>query len=400
MSWLESQARLALQLQERKQQSLYRSRRVIDSAQDVMLSVNGKQVLNFCSNDYLGLANHPDVISAFKKGADQFGVGSGSAHLVTGHHAAHHELEQQLAEFVGRPRVLLYSTGYMANLGVVTALLSKNDCIFEDKLNHASLFDAGQLSSATFKRYFHNDISNLKSKLASTVSDSQPQNKLIVSDGVFSMDGDVVALDKMIGVARQHDAAILIDDAHGLGVTGKTGRGTLEEYNASIDDVAILMGTLGKAFGTFGAFIAGSDTVIETLIQQSRSYIYTTALPPAVASATLASLKLVVTEQWRREQLQQRITQFKVGAKQIGLNLMPSDTAIQPLLIGSSEQAMKMSELLEQKGILISAIRPPTVPNNTARLRITFSANHSKEHVEQLLSALELVLPERQQHAY
>ncbi len=391
MSWIDLQAQLALQ--ERKQQSLYRSRRVIDSAQDVMLSVNGKLVLNFCSNDYLGLANHPDVITAFKKGVDQFGVGSGSAHLVTGHQSVHHELEQQLAEFVARPRVLLYSTGYMANLGVVSALLSKNDCIFEDKLNHASLIDAGQLSAATFKRYFHNDTSNLSLKLSEA---QEHNNKLIVSDGVFSMDGDVLALDKMIGVARQHDAAILIDDAHGLGVTGKTGRGTLEQFNASIDDVAILMGTLGKAFGTFGAFIAGSEMLIETLIQQSRSYIYTTALPPAIASATLASLKLVANEQWRREQLQQRITQFKVGAEQIGLNLMPSDTAIQPLLIGSSEQAITMSKLLEQKGILISAIRPPTVPHNTARLRITFSANHTKEHIEQLLSALESLLPESQ----
>ncbi|MFV2059131.1 MAG: 8-amino-7-oxononanoate synthase [Gammaproteobacteria bacterium] len=393
MSWQDKQLQLQQQLNERKQQSLYRSRRIIDGAQDVVISLEGKSVLNFCSNDYLGLANHPEVIKAFKQGVDKYGVGSGSAHLVTGHSSVHHELEQQLAEFVGRPRALLFSTGYMANLGVASALLSKNDCIYEDKLNHASLIDAGQLSTASFKRYFHNDFNNLEKKLSE--SDNSAFS-LIVSDGVFSMDGDVVALDKMLPVAKHHDAAILIDDAHGLGVTGRTGRGTLEQFNASSDDVPILMATLGKAFGTFGAFIAGSDTVIETLIQQARSYIYTTALPPAVASATLASLKLIINEQWRREQLHDRIKQFKTGAKQLGLNLMPSDTAIQPLLVGTSELAVKISESLLAQGILISAIRPPTVPNNTARLRITICANHTTTQIETLLSSLEALLPELQ----
>ncbi len=395
ISWHDKEQQLAQQLVERQQQSLYRSRRVIDSAQDVVLHVNGAPVLNFCSNDYLGLANHPELISAFKKAADEYGVGSGSAHLVTGHQAVHHELEQQLAEFVNRPRVLLFSTGYMANLGVVSALLDKNDCLFEDKLNHASLIDAGLLSAAKFNRYFHNDVNNLKAKLQINTA---ANTKLIVSDGVFSMDGDVIALDNMMALAQQENAVLMIDDAHGLGVTGKTGRGTLEQFNATIDDVPILMATLGKAFGTFGAFIAGSDILIETLIQQARSYIYTTALPPAIACATLASLKLITTEQWRREQLQARIKQFKMGAKQLGLNLMPSDTAIQPLIIGSSELAMSISQSLEQQGILISAIRPPTVPANTARLRITFSANHTEQHINKLLSVLENVLPELQQN--
>ncbi|MFV1984159.1 MAG: 8-amino-7-oxononanoate synthase [Thiohalomonadales bacterium] len=395
MFWPEKQQQLEQQLEQRKKNSLYRTRRIINSAQDVNISVNGKQVLNFCSNDYLGLANNTEVITAFKKAADKFGVGSGSAHLVTGHLSVHHELEQQLAEFTGRPRALLYSTGYMANLGVISALLTKNDCIFEDKLNHASLIDAGLLSGAKFKRYLHNDVTNLESKLTTA---SEDNCNLIVSDGVFSMDGDVVALDKIIPIAQQYKAVIMIDDAHGLGVTGKNGRGTLEHFNASVDDVPILMGTLGKAFGTFGAFIAGSETLIETLIQQSRSYIYTTALPPALASATLMSLKLVISEQWRRENLQERIDQFKTGAAQLGLNLMPSNTAIQPLLIGSSELAMGISQKLADEGILISAIRPPTIPNNTARLRITFSANHSKEHVDKLLSALETLLPELQKN--
>jgi len=392
MSWKLKEQLMAKQLIERKQNSLYRTRRIVDTVQDVTISVGNKSVLNFCSNDYLGLANHPDVITAFKKAADQFGVGSGSAHLVTGHVSVHHELEQQLADFVGRPRALLFSTGYMANLGVVSALLLKSDWIFEDKLNHASLIDAGQLSGAKFKRYFHNDDFNLESKLKS----SNDAFKLIVSDGVFSMDGDVVALDKIIPVAAKNNAVIMIDDAHGLGVTGKTGRGTLEQFNASIDDVAILMGTLGKAFGTFGAFIAGSETLIETLIQRSRPYIYTTALPPAIASATLASLQLVKNEQWRRDNLLERIKQFKAGAVQLGLNLMPSDTAIQPLLIGSSELAVKVSLLLEQQGFLISAIRSPTVAKNTARLRITFSANHTELQVNKLLSALESVVAECQ----
>jgi len=396
MSWQQKQQQLQQQLNERKINSLYRSRRVVDGAQDVTISVKGNKVLNFCSNDYLGLANHPEVISAFKSGANKFGVGSGSAHLVTGHLSVHHELEQQLAEFVKRPRALLFSTGYMANLGVVSALLSKNDCVYQDKLNHASLIDAAQLSTAKFKRYFHNDFSNLDKKLSESDSTAF---KLIVSDGVFSMDGDVVALDKMIAIAQKHKAAILIDDAHGLGVTGVTGRGTLEQFDATLDDVPILMGTLGKAFGTFGAFIAGSDTLIESLIQQARSYIYTTALPPALASATLASLKLVVNEQWRRDFLHERILQFKKGAAQLGLNLMPSDTAIQPLLIGSSELAIKISQSLEAQGILIPAIRPPTVPNNSARLRITLCANHTEEHINTLLSSLEQLLPELQSHA-
>ncbi len=395
ISWHDKEQQLAQKLVERQQKSLYRSRRVIDSAQDVVINVNGAPVLNFCSNDYLGLANHPELISAFKKAADEYGVGSGSAHLVTGHQAVHHELEQQLAEFVNRPRVLLFSTGYMANLGVVSALLDKNDCLFEDKLNHASLIDAGLLSAAKFNRYFHNDVNNLKAKLQ---INTEANTKLIVSDGVFSMDGDVIALDNMMALAQQENAVLMIDDAHGLGVTGKTGRGTLEQFNATVDDVPILMATLGKAFGTFGAFIAGSETLIETLIQQARSYIYTTALPPAIACATLASLKLIATEQWRREQLQARIKQFKMGAKQLGLNLMPSDTAIQPLIIGSSELAMSISQSLEQQGILISAIRPPTVPVNTARLRITFSTNHTEQHIDKLLSALENVLPELQQN--
>ncbi|VAX01620.1 8-amino-7-oxononanoate synthase [hydrothermal vent metagenome] len=394
MSWQVKQQQLARQLIELKQQSLYRLRRVLNSAQDVVVNVNGKQVLNFCSNDYLGLANHPKLITAFKKAANDYGVGSGSAHLVTGHKTVHHELEQQLAEFVGRPRVLLFSTGYMANLGVISALLNKKDCIFSDKLNHASLVDASKLSAAQFKRYFHNDENNLKLKLQQA---QMATTKLIVSDGIFSMDGDVIALDKIIPIAQQENAVLMIDDAHGLGVTGNTGRGTLEQFNATINDVPILMATLGKAFGTFGAFIAGSEVLIETLIQQARSYIYTTALPPAIASATLASLKLITNEQWRREQLQVRIQQFKLGAQQLGLKLMPSDTAIQPLVIGSSESAMRISQSLEQQGILISAIRPPTVPANTARLRITFSANHTEQHIDTLLLALENLLPEIQQ---
>ncbi|MEI7795577.1 MAG: 8-amino-7-oxononanoate synthase [Methylococcaceae bacterium] len=367
------ESKLAAQLESLKLQGLYRSRRIIDD----------KTVVNFCSNDYLGLAKNETVIAAFKKAADIYGVGSGSAHLICGHSYAHHALEEELAQFTGRERALLFSTGYMANVGTINALLKQGDSVFEDKLNHASLLDGGLSSVAHFKRYPHADLKQLEKLL--TGANGQ---KLIVTDGVFSMDGDVAPLRELAKIATQKSAWLMVDDAHGLGVLGKMGGGLVEELNLTQNDVPILMGTLGKAFGTFGAFIAGSETLIETLIQSARTYVYTTALPPAIAEATRASLKIIIHETWRREKLQALISQFKMGAAQLNLPLMPSDSPIQPLLIGDSFRATKMSEQLLNAGFLVSAIRPPTVPKNKARLRITFSALHESEDVARLLETL------------
>ena len=385
-------------LAERRTQNLYRERKTVASAQGAEVIVDGKKYLNFCSNDYLGLANHPAILAAFKKAADEYGVGSGASHLVCGHTALHHELEEKLAEFTGRPRALLFSTGYMANLGVVNALLGKSDFIFEDKLNHASLIDAGLLSGARFQRFLHNDIDNLRSRLKRVDEDGErvyedekrakTGRKLICVDGVFSMDGDLAPLPELAALAQQHNAWLMVDDAHGIGVLGKNGGGCAEHFGLDQQQLPVLMGTLGKACGSFGAFVAGSEVLIETLIQFARTYIYTTALPAAVAAATLQSLDIIRSESWRREKLQQLIARFRRGAEQIGLPLMDSSSAIQPLLIGDTGRAMTLSETLAAQGFWISAIRPPTVPTNTARLRITLSAAHSEEQVDRLLDAL------------
>ncbi|MBV1913915.1 MAG: 8-amino-7-oxononanoate synthase [Pseudomonadales bacterium] len=376
---------LAEGLAAKKQQHLYRTRIEVESPQSAEIRVEGRDYLNFCSNDYLGLANHPDLVQSFKTAADTCGVGSGASHLINGHSSAHQNLELELAEFTGRDRALLFSTGYMANLGVISALCGRNDAVFEDRLNHASLIDAAILSRATLKRYRHNDVAHLEE----TLSISKGNRKLIVTDGVFSMDGDIAPMAGLATVAKQHQAWLMVDDAHGIGFLGEQGTGTLEQFNLSEQDVPVLMGTLGKALGTFGAFIAGSEELIETLIQNARTYIYTTALPPAVAAATRTSLGLIKTEAWRRQHLTELISAFRTGAEQLGLALMPSITPIQPLQIGDAARAMAISEQLRQKGFLISAIRPPTVPEGTSRLRITLTAGHSHQHIEALLEALE-----------
>jgi 8-amino-7-oxononanoate synthase len=420
---------LSKKLNELSQQSLYRSRRIIESPQGINLMCDGKPVINFCSNDYLGLANHPDVINAFKSAVDKYGVGSGSAHLICGHSSAHHQLEEELAAFTGRDRALLFSTGYMANMGAISALVGRGDTVFEDRLNHASLLDGGLLSGARFKRYVHADTEYLASLLASIhqnnptksiynstsaasikqdvvrqahhergkhhravrpelVEGQNSTRNLIVTDGVFSMDGDIAPLQALAAVAKQHDAWLMVDDAHGLGVLGDNGGGILEELELDQDDVQVLVGTLGKAFGTFGAFVAGSEELIETLIQKARPYIYTTALPPAIAEATRTSLKIIQTESWRREKLKQLTSRFSAGAAQLGLPLMASSSPIQPILIGEADRAVAISNALFSAGFLVSAIRPPTVPAGSARLRITFSAMHEEHQIDQLLDAL------------
>ncbi|SJM91410.1 8-amino-7-oxononanoate synthase [Crenothrix polyspora] len=379
-------AHLADDLDNLRQQNRYRSRRVVQSVQGVYVQMDGRKLVNFCSNDYLGLAQHPDVINAFKNAVDEFGVGSGSAHLICGHSAIHHALEDELADFTGRDRALLFSTGYMANVGIITALLARTDAVFEDRLNHASLLDGGLASGAIFKRYAHADTDALARHLQAASG-----NKLIVTDGVFSMDGDFAPLDRLSALAKQHNAWLMVDDAHGLGVIGTQGKGVLDYYGVSQDDVPILMGTLGKGFGTFGAFVAGSETLIETLIQKARTYIYTTAMPTAVAAATRASLLLLIKDQWRREKLHVLSDRFKAGANDLGLPLMPSASAIQPLLVGDSQAAVALSNTLFKAGFLVSAIRPPTVAQGSARLRITFSALHEIQHVDGLLDALSTV---------
>jgi 8-amino-7-oxononanoate synthase len=370
-------------------QHLYRTRCVLESAQGTEVRVGGETLLSFCSNDYLGLANDARVIAALRDGADRHGAGSGASHLVTGHSVAHHALEEELAAFVGAERALLFSTGYMANLGVVSALLDRHGTVFEDKLNHASLIDAARLSGATVQRYAHGGMTRLEALLGASEGAG-----LILTDGVFSMDGDVANVARLAALAKQHGAWLLVDDAHGLGVLGAHGRGTLEHFGLQPQAPLILLGTLGKAFGTFGAFIAGDADLIDYLVQRARTYIYTTALPPAVAEATRASLRIVAQEGWRREALNARIAQFRSGAAQLGLKLLDSQTPIQPLMLGEAQEALAASEALRARGILVAAIRPPTVPAGSARLRITFSALHTHAQVERLLEALAALPPE------
>ncbi|MCK5792292.1 MAG: 8-amino-7-oxononanoate synthase [Ketobacter sp.] len=373
---------LARRLQERHQQHLYRQRRLLQSPQQARVQCDGRSVLNFCSNDYLGLANHPQVIAASQRAAERYGFGSGASHLVIGHSAVHHELEERLADWVGCPRALLFSTGYMANVGVISALLERGDTVLQDKLNHASLLDGAQLSRGRLQRYHHNNPGSLQQRLQQATG-----RVLVATDSVFSMDGDVAPLPDIADLCVQHDAWLMVDDAHGLGVLGK-GHGCLAEYGLDSRQVPIYMGTLGKALGSFGAFVAGSADLIEFLIQAARPYIYTTAMPPSVAAASLASVALLESESWRMEKLQGLISRFTQGAAQLALPLMLSQTAIQPLLVGDSARALQMSDWLLQQGVLVGAIRPPTVPAGSARLRITLTADHSEQEIDLLLGVL------------
>ncbi|MFO2462189.1 8-amino-7-oxononanoate synthase [Pseudomonas sp. 15FMM2] len=375
---------LAARLAARRKEHLYRQRPLLQSPQGPQVVVDGQPLLAFCNNDYLGLANHPQVIEAWRAGASRWGVGGGASHLVIGHSTPHHALEEALADFTGRPRALLFSTGYMANLGVVTALAGQGDTVLQDRLNHASLLDAGLLSGARFNRYLHNDAASLAKRLEKATG-----NTLVVTDGVFSMDGDLADLPALAREARAKDAWLMVDDAHGFGTLGVNGGGIVEHFGLGLEDVPVLVGTLGKAFGTAGAFVAGSEELIESLIQFARPYIYTTSQPPAQACATLKSLELLRTEHWRREHLNTLIRQFRRGAEQIGLELMDSFTPIQPIMVGDSGRAIRVSQMLRERGLMVTAIRPPTVPAGTARLRVTLSAAHSKAQVQLLLNALD-----------
>lgn len=371
-------------LDERAAQGLLRQRRTVTTPQSSRILVDGESYLAFCSNDYLGLANHPQLIAALQTGAQQWGVGSGAAHLVSGHFEPHQQLELALAAFVGKPAALLFSTGYMANLGVVQALVGKGDSIFADKLNHASLNDAMVLSRAEVRRYRHNDLEHLKTLL----SQSTAKRKLVLTDAVFSMDGDLAPLPELLALCEQFDAWLLVDDAHGFGVLGEQGRGSLAHFQLPNSPRLIYMATLGKAAGVSGAFVAAEKVVIDTLVNQARSYVYTTASPPALSVATQASLELIKNSDAKRSHLQALIQQLRDGLSDLPWSLMPSATAIQPLLIGDNQTALSLSEGLRERGIWLTAIRPPTVPVGTARLRITLSAAHTTAEVEQLIGAL------------
>lgn len=375
---------LAAALQQKKDDGLYRHRRTLESAQGAHVVVDGLELLNFCSNDYLGLANHPEVVAAFQQAAGRYGVGSGASHLVCGHSTEHEALEKELAVFTGRERALLFSTGYMANTGIVQALVGRGDAVFEDRLNHASLIDGGLSSGAQFQRYRHNDVAHLAELLEKSTADK----KLIVTDGVFSMDGDVAPLPELAALARMHDAWLMVDDAHGIGVLGSHGGGAAEHFGLGAQELPVLMGTLGKGVGSFGAFVAGDAVLIEYLINTARPYIYTTALPPAVAAASRASLAIIRDDQALHEKLHELIRHFREGAIGLGLELMPSETPIQPLLLGSNERALAWSAALEERGFLVGAIRPPTVPVGQARLRITLTAAHELADVDHLLQSL------------
>jgi 8-amino-7-oxononanoate synthase len=374
---------LEAELNVRETSGLRRRRRILESPQSARVTVDGHEFVAFCSNDYLGLAADLRLIAAACEGARADGVGAGASHLILGHTTAHDRLEGALAQFVQLPRALLFSTGYMANLGIITALVGRHDDVFADKLNHASLNDAALLSRANFKRYAHADLAALERLLAA----SGARRKLVVTDAVFSMDGDIAPLPQLLTLCERFDAWLLLDDAHGFGVLGATGSGVLEHFKVASPRI-IYMATLGKAAGVAGAFAAGESALIEALIQGARTYIYTTATPPMLAHALLVSLEIIARENGRRQRLARLIEQLRAGVAGLRWHLMPSHTAIQPLVIGGNSDALRVANALAERGVLVPAIRPPTVPAGTARLRISLSAAHTDEDVSRLIDAL------------
>ncbi len=376
--------RLEQKLNDRKAHNLFRERQTLSARQGAKVKIDGRDVINFCSNDYLGLSNHPDIVAAFKAVADQFGVGSGSSSLVSGRYRLHQQLEEKLAEKTGREAALLFPSGYMANLAIATSLAGRGDAIFLDRLAHASMIDAARLSGAKLHRYQHADPESL----ALGLSKSTSKIKLVLTDAVFSMDGDKAPMRELAAICEQHQAVLVVDDAHGFGVLGEQGGGLLEETGLRSDQAPVLMATFGKALGTAGAFVAADKCIIESLVQFGRSYIYTTAAPPALAAATLAALEIVDKESWRRKELIARIKHFRLRAKEQDLKLLASETAIQPLIVGDSASAVQLSQALLKEGFLNTAIRPPTVPEGSARLRITLTAEHTNDQIDQLLETL------------
>ena len=375
--------RVSQELEGLRSQGLYRVRRTLEGPQGVNVEVDGRPLINFSSNDYLGLASSPALREAMIEGVQRYGVGSGASHLICGHATPHHALEEALAHFLRRDAVLLFSTGYMANLGIISSLCSRHDTVYQDRLNHASLIDGARLSGARLVRYAHGTSPVIE----------RDRHGLVVTDGVFSMDGDLANLPLLTKSSREGEALLVIDDAHGLGVIGPRGRGILEHWGMSQEDCPLLVGTLGKAFGTFGAFVAGPRDLLDFLVQKSRTYIYTTALPPALAHATLRSLSLIQAEDWRRVYLERLIHRFRAAASGLGFHLLDSESPIQPIVIGDNGVALAASQQLLERGFLVIPVRPPTVPKGTARLRVTLTAGHTERQVDQLLDALSDLAP-------
>ena len=378
-------AALEAALATRRAGTRWRTRRTLQGAQGVNVEIDGRTVLAFASNDYLGLAGDARLVEAAREGARRHGVGAGASHLVSGHCEAHASLERELAAFVAPcagAEALLFGSGYLANIAVLSALCGREDAVFADKLNHACLNDGAQLSRARFVRYAHGDIGALQRRLAATPA----RRKVIATDAVFSMDGDIAPLPGLFDLARAHDALLLVDDAHGFGVLGD-GRGSLAHFGIASERV-VYMGTLGKAAGVCGAFIAAHPAVIATLLQTARPYIYTTASPALLAEAVRTALAILRDDAARRARLAERIAQLRDGARGLPWTLATSHTPIQPLIVGADGTAVALAERLWREGIYVPAIRPPTVPEGSARLRISLSAAHTEAHVDQLLDAL------------
>ena len=380
------QKTLEAKQKKRREMNLWRERHEIRSAQSVQINRNGKIFLNFSSNDYLGLAADPRLAEASSLGAKSWGTGSGASHLISGHQTPHQRLEQELAEFVGAEDALLFSTGYMANLAIPTAFLQRGDVLLQDKLNHASLVDSGVLCRASFKRYPHGDLKTAEKAL----STSTAKMKMLSVDSVFSMDGDIADLPELAQLTKKYDCLLVVDEAHGFGVLGDNGAGALEHFGLRPTNNILMMGTLGKALGSFGAFVAGDKIYIDELKQNARTYIYTTALPATVVGATREALKIIKTEKWRRRHLHKLAHHFKEAARGAGIATTESNTPIQPILVGSESAALKISEQLESQNIWAPAIRPPTVEKGASRLRVCFSSSHTFRHIDQLVKALSL----------
>lgn len=372
--------RLSRELTERREQNLWRSRLRVETPQGREIVVEGRRLLNFASNDYLGLANHPEVVRAWQRGAEQYGVGSGASALICGHMAPHEALEEALAEWVGVERTLLFSSGYHANLAVITTFVSRGEKVLQDRLNHASLLDGALLSQAKLRRYPHRDVETLADRF-------DEKTAMVATDAVFSMDGDLAPLPELFRLTASQGCWLLVDDAHGFGILGE-GHGTLAHFGLAPGEQLIYMATLGKALGTFGAFVAACREVVEYLLQKARPYIYTTAPPPALAEATLAALRVIRQESWRREKLNHLISTFRHFARQIQLPLADSETPIQPLIIGSEAEVVSLGRALRERGFLVGVIRPPTVPKGKARLRISLTALHTEEDLARLLETL------------
>jgi 8-amino-7-oxononanoate synthase len=372
----------------RRAAGLGRRRHEIASPQGPRVSVDGRELVAFASNDYLGLANDPALVAAARDAASRWGVGAGASHLICGHFEPHEALELELAAFVAPcagARVLSFSSGYLANLAILEGLAGRRDAVFADRLNHACLNDGAQLSRADFVRYPHGDMAALERALER----SRAPRRIIATDAVFSMDGDLAPLPRLLELAEAHDAWLVVDDAHGFGVLGE-GRGSLAHYRLASERI-VYMATLGKAVGVAGAFVAAHPSVIETLIQTARPYIYTTAAPPLLAHTARTALAIIRDDAGRRARLKDLIEQFRVGALGLPWPLLPSTTAIQPLVVGNSRATIDLAEALRVRGFWVPAIRPPTVPPGTARLRVSLSAAHTAAEVAALLAALHLL---------